>query len=273
MTRFTTSTGVELHYDDWGHGRPLVFIHGGALNADIWEYQTVPLSEDGFRVIAYDQRGCGRSETPHDGYRYDDLAGDLDDLLAHCDVRDGVLVAHSMAGGTVARYLTKYGSERIGGVVLICPTTPMMVQADDNPDGVPAEVFEQSLALLAVDRPQWIELAAPAFFGGDPAAVGYPHELVAWGTRIAERSSGKATKGLFGSFWSADLRSDMASFTMPTLILHGEHDLSAPLELTGRRTAAAIPGSTLKVYAGGSHGIFLSHPAEITADIAGFARR
>jgi pimeloyl-ACP methyl ester carboxylesterase len=273
MTRFTTSTGIELHYDDWGQGRPLVFIHGGALNADIWEYQTVPLSEDGFRVIAYDQRGCGRSETPHDGYRYEDLAGDLDDLLTHCDVRDAVLVAHSMAGGTVARYLTKYGTDRIGGVVLICPTTPMLVQTDDNPDGLPAAVFEQSLELLAVDRPRWIALSAPAFFGRRPEDDGHPDELVAWGTRLAEQSSGKATRGLVGSFWKADLRSEMASFTVPTLILHGEHDLSAPLELTGRRTAAAIAGSTLKIYPGGSHGIMLSHAAEVTADIAAFARR
>lgn len=178
MATFTNRDGLELFHHDWGRGRPVVFIHGGAPNADSWEYQMVPLSEQGYRCVAADTRGCGRSDQPDAGYDYDDLADDISDLLAHLDFVDVTLVSHSMGAGTITRYLSRDGTGRVGRVVLIAPTTPFVLQTDDNPSGVPAALFEQSVHLLRANRPMWIEMAAPAFFGGDPESPDYPRSLV-----------------------------------------------------------------------------------------------
>jgi pimeloyl-ACP methyl ester carboxylesterase len=269
MATFTNRDGIRLFFRDWGDGAPLVFVHGGALNADCWEYQTVPLAEQGFRCIAADTRGCGRSEEPWSGYGYDDLADDLADLLDHLAVDGVTLVGHSMGAGTITRYLTRHGSERVGRAVLVAPITPFMVQTDDNPAGVPAAVFDESVALLRADRPRWIELAAPAFFGGDPGEED-TRALVEWGKGLALGSGAKATLELFGGFHTTDFRSELGAFTMPTLVVHGDADMTAPLELCGKQTAAGIADARLEIYPGGSHGIFLTHAARLNADIAAF---
>lgn len=272
MPSFTNRSGLRLFFHDWGTGDPIVFIHGGALNADSWEYQTVPLSEQGYRCIAADTRGCGRSDEPASGYAYDSLADDVADLLDHLDLTRATLVGHSMGAGTITRYLTRYGTERIVRCVLVSPTTPFMLHADDNPNGVPVEMFEESVALLRVNRPMWIDIAAPAFFGGDPSDPTYPASLIEWGKGLALKSGAKATMELFGSFYKTDFRPDMQAFTIPTLILHGDADMTAPLPITGQPTADSIPGSELRVYAGGSHGIMLSHASQLNADIDQFVK-
>jgi non-heme chloroperoxidase len=272
MSYFTNRTGHRLFFHDWGTGKPMVFIHGGALNANCWEYQTVALSEQGYRCIAADTRGCGRSDEPGSGYDYDTLADDVADLLDFLDLGDITLIGHSMGAGTITSYLTRYGTERVGRCVLIGPTTPYMLLADDNPNGVPAQMFEDSVALLRVNRPMSIDIAAPAFFGGDPTDPAYPASLIEWGKGLALGSGAKATMELFGSFYKTDFRPDMKSFTIPTLILHGDADMTAPLPITGQPTAAAIAGSELRLYPGGSHGIMMSHASQLNADIEAFVK-
>jgi non-heme chloroperoxidase len=267
MPRITNRDGVELFVHDWGSGPTLVFIHGGALNADCWEYQTVPLS-DRHRCVAIDTRGCGRSDEPADGYDYDSLADDIDDVLCALEIDDAVLVGHSMGAGSIVRYFTRHGGARVRGVVLVAPVTPFMLLTEDHPHGVPASVFEESVELLRSDRPLWIDAAAPMFFG-DTDEVS--DSMLAWGKSLALGSGAIATIKLFDSFYRTDFRSELVNVTVPTLVCHGDADRTAPIELTGRPTAAGIPDATLEVYAGGSHGLFLSHARKLTTDIATFA--
>jgi non-heme chloroperoxidase len=271
MPTITNRSGHDLYFHDWGSGpTSLVFIHGGALNADCWEYQTGPLSAR-YRCVSLDTRGCGRSDEPADGYDYDDLADDVYDVLAVLDIEDAVLVGHSMGAGTIVRYFTRHRGARVGAVVLVAPITPFMVLTDDHPHGIPESVFEESVALLRQDRPMWIEMAAPAFFGSDTDAVSTPK--LEWGKSLALGSGANATIKLFDSFYRTDFRDELVAVTVPTLVCHGDADQTAPIELTGRPTCAGIAGATLEVYPGASHGLFLSHSAELNTHIAEFADR
>lgn len=212
MPTVTNRSDNDVFYRDWGSGPTLVFVHGGALNADCWEYQTVPLS-DHHRVIALDTRGCGRSDEPDHGYGYDDLADDLADVLTALDLHDVTLIGHSMGAGTIVRYFSRHDGARVASVVMVAPITPYMLHADDNPHGVPAAMFEESVALLRHDRPLWIEAAAPAFFGAEP-----DEQLVSkieWGKSLALSSGAKATIGLFDSFWRTDFRASSPESTSP----------------------------------------------------------
>lgn len=268
MATITNRSGFDLYFRDWGSGPTLVFVHGGALNADCWEYQTVPLSEH-YRCVAVDTRGCGRSDEPATGYGYDQLADDIADVLAHLDVDDSVLIGHSMGAGSIVRYFTRHAGARVRGVVLVAPITPFMLLTDDHPHGVPASVFEESVDLLRHDRPLWVGAAAPGFFGADPEAVS-PAKLE-WGKSLALTSGAKATIELFDRFYRTDFRAELANVPVPTLVCHDDADQTAPLELTGRPTAAGIADATLHIYEGASHGLFLSHATELTGDIAAFA--
>lgn len=270
MPTFTNRSGHDIFFHDWGSGPTLVFVHGGAINADCWEYQTVPLS-DRCRVIAPDTRGCGRSGEPHRGYGYDDLADDLADLITTLDLHDVVLVGHSMGAGTIVRYFSRHNGDRVRGVVMVAPITPFMVHADDNPGGVPAAVFEESVALLRVNRPYWIEAAAPAFFGADPDETLLAK--IEWGKGLARSSGAQATIGLFDSFWRTDFRGELRSVDVPVLVCHGDADMTAPLDLCGRPTVAGLPDAELRVYDGASHGLFLTHADRLVADIAAHAER
>ncbi|MEJ7583427.1 MAG: alpha/beta hydrolase [Acidimicrobiales bacterium] len=178
-----TEDHTSLAYDDWGSGPSVVFVHGWVLGADAWEYQTSMLSEQGFRCVAYDRRGCGRSDRPGTGYDFDTLADDLAALIEHLDLSEVTLVGHSMGCGDIARYLTRHGPSRIARAALIAPTTPFLLQTPDNPEGVDASVFDFMVSQLVADRPQFLALAAPSFFG-----QALTPELLQWGVGLARRS-------------------------------------------------------------------------------------
>jgi non-heme chloroperoxidase len=257
MPYCTTRDGVEIFYKDWGSGRPVVFIHGWPLNGDAWQDQLKAVADAGFRGIAHDRRGHGRSTPVWDGYDWDTFADDLDDLVTGLDLHDVTLVAHSMGGGELARYIGRHGTGRIRSAVLLSAIPPLMLKGPDNPDGVPQEVFDQIKAGIVTERSQFWKDTAVGFFSAD-------------------RSGTKATQGNKDAFWlmamqetieggvacvdafsNTDFTEDLKKFDIPTLIVHGDDDQVVPIDATGRRSARIIPDATLKVYEGGSHGIAL----------------
>lgn len=271
MPYTTSRDGTGLYYQDWGKGVPVVFSHGWVLGADMWEYQTTPLSNQGLRCIAFDRRGCGRSDRPGDGYDFDTLADDLADLLAHLDVRDITLVGHSMGCGEITRYLSRHRAGRVARVMLIAPTTPFLLQTDDNPHGIPNEAYAAMAAALGENRPAWLAAAAPSFFGMNMPGSTVGPELVEWASALFMRSSAKATIELVTAM-CADQRAEMSAYTMPTAIVHGDADQISPFEITGKRTAALIPHATISIYEGASHGLFVTHKDRLNAELLDFVR-
>jgi non-heme chloroperoxidase len=267
MPLVQTNDGINLFYHDWGTGEPVLFVHGWVLGGDCWEYQMTELANAGLRCIAHDRRGCGRSDQPWDGYDMDTLADDLSQLIEHLDLRGATLVAHSMGAGEVTRYLSRHGTDRVARIVLVAPTTPFLLKTADNPFGLERAFFDNFIVGLEKDRPQALTLAAPTFFGSGSSVS---QESVEWGIRLALRASLRATVALFRANAVTDYRPEMAAYTVPTLILHGDADQLAPLDVTGRRTAEAIPGSRLETYEGGGHGIFLTEKDRVTVGVRAF---
>lgn len=270
MPFIETKDSVRIFYHDWGTGQPVVFVHGWTIGADSWEYQTTFLASHGGRCIAYDQRGGGRSDKPWDGYDYDTLADDLAALLEQLDLREVTLVGHSMGCGEITRYLSRHGAGRVAKTVLIAPTTPYLIKTVDNPGGIEITLFYDALTQLMADRPKYVADIALGFFGQGLPDCHVSPEMMQWGINLSLQASLKATIDLFRTNTEADLRQDMSAFTMPTLILHGDADDTAPLELTGQATAAAIKNSRLIVYEGAPHGVFLTHTDRINSDLLVF---
>ena len=268
-TRFVDANdATRLFVRSWGAGAPIVLVHSWALNSDMWQYQTVELAARGYRCIAYDRRGHGRSDEPAQGYDFDTLADDLASVVDACELTGITLVAHSMGAGEVVRYLTRHGAKRVSRVVLLAPTTPCMLRREDNPDGVPAQAFEALRAQWRADFPKWVVDNTPPFFTKDTSAA-----MMQWGTSLMLRASLPVAIECNRAMVEADFRADLRAMTVPTRVLHGDADVSAPLALTGARTAALIPGCRLDVYAGAPHGLFLTHMSRVNADILDFIAR
>ncbi|WP_433252378.1 alpha/beta fold hydrolase [Actinomadura nitritigenes] len=251
----TTRDGNEIYYKDWGSGSPVVFIHGWPLNADAWEDQMKAVADAGYRGIAHDRRGHGRSSQPWDGYDFDTFADDLADLLGALDLRDVTLVAHSMGGGELARYIGRHGTGRVSKAVLLSAIPPLMLKTDANPEGVPAQVFEDIKAGILKERSQFWKDSSEAFFGANR-----PGNKVTQGNRdafwfMAMHESIKAGVDCTTAFAETDFTDDLKKFDVPTLVVHGDDDQIVPIDATGRKSAQIIPDATLKVYEGGSHGI------------------
>jgi non-heme chloroperoxidase len=265
-----TADGTSLFYQDWGSGRPVVFSHGWAAGGDMWEYQMLHLANHGLRCIAHDRRGCGRSSRPGHGYDFDTFADDLAALIDRLELREVTLVGHSMGCGEIARYLSRHGSRRVARVALVATTTPFALKTADNPDGADRAVFDFMVSELAKDRPRYLAAAAPAFFGVGSPNVSVSPETIRWGVDLALRASLKATIDMVRAFSETDFRSDLRAFTMPTLLVHGDADTTAPLASTARKTARAIPESELKVYQGAAHGLFITEKDRFNRDLLAF---
>ncbi|MEV7088812.1 alpha/beta hydrolase [Streptomyces sp. NPDC093085] len=251
----TTRDGVKIFYKDWGSGRPVVFIHGWPLNGDAWQDQLKAVADAGFRGIAHDRRGHGRSTPVWDGYDFDTFADDLDDLLAGLDLRDVTLVAHSMGGGELARYIGRHGTSRVRSAVLLSAITPLMLAGPDNPDGVPESVLEQIKSGILTERSQFWKDTAAGFFGtnrtGSTATPGNVDAF--WYMAMAQTIEGGVR--CVDAFGRTDFHGDLSKFDIPVLVVHGDDDQVVPIDATGRKTASLVPGAVLKVYEGGSHGI------------------
>ncbi len=267
-TPIRTPDGVGLFHRDWGDGPPVVFVASWSLPSDSWAYQMLALSEAGCRCVAYDRRGHGRSDDPGRGFDFDTLADDLAAVLEALDLRGATLVGFSMGTAEIVRYLTRHGTSRVARIALVGTTTPMLARAADNPLGVDPAVFEAfRRESLMRDFPGWIDDSMVPFVTPDT-----PPGLRNWVRDMALRTSGKALLACNRTLTQADFRAELPALTVPTLVIHGERDMTCPLDLTGRPTAALIPGARLTVYEGAPHGLFLTHMQRLNADLLAFAR-
>ena len=268
MPSITTRDGVELFYKDWGSGQPVVLSHGWPLNSDSWEAQQLYLADNGLRAIAHDRRGHGRSTQVWDGNDMDHYADDLAALIETLDLRDVILVGFSTGGGEVTRYVGRHGIGRIAKLVLVSAVPPFMLRTDDNPGGVPIEVFDELRAASLTDRSQlYRDLADGPFFGGQ-ASQGTRDAFWRQGLQSGHRNAYDS----IAAFSATDMREDLKRVDVPTLIIHGDDDQVVPFAVGGQASAALVPGARLKVYPGAPHGITDTHKDELSSDLLAFAR-
>lgn len=270
---YLNANGTQLFYRDWGTGRPVVFVTSWALSSIMWQYQMEHLAANGFRAVGYDRRGHGRSDDPGAGYDFDTLADDLAALLEHLDLTDVTLVGHSMGGGEVVRYLTRHGDARVRKIALVGSTVPCLPQLPDNPDGVPQAAREQLLARLASDFGGWIDENTASFFGDGLPGCEVPQATRDWTVRDCMSVTLHAAIECTVANATADFRPELAKITVPALVVHGDHDASAPLDLCARVSAELLADSELKVYTDAAHALYLTHTARLNADLLNFARK
>ena len=264
---------VELHVEDsGGAGRPVILVHGWPLSGAAWEKQVPVLRDAGFRVLTYDRRGFGRSSKPATGYDYDTLTADLHQVILDRDLRDVTIVGFSMGGGEIARYLSRRGASRVGKVVLIASVAGYLLKDDTNPDGVDASVFEDMKSQIRKDRFAFLQSFAKQFYGVGLVSRPVSQGILDWSFVLGVMASPKATIDCVDAFSRTDFRPDFASFTVPTLVIHGTGDDTVPIDLTGRAAAGAISGARLIEYDGEPHGLFATVPDRLNADLIEFLR-
>lgn len=271
MSTIKTADGISLYYKDWGKGKPVLFSHGWPLDGDMWDNQLNFLAENGYRVIAFDRRGFGRSDQPWEGYDYNTFASDINDLITHLDLHDVTLVGFSMGGGDVTRYINNYGTGRVDGLVLLGAVTPIFGKTADYPMGVDLSVFEGIRQGLRQDRAQFISDFAAPFYGtnaGQTVSDGVMTQTL----NIALLASLKGTLDCVTAFSETDFRPDMAKIDVPTLVIHGSNDQIVPFASTGKVAAEMIPGAQLKVYDNAPHGFAVTHGESLNADLLSFLK-
>lgn len=258
------STDIELYYEDHGSGQPVVLIHGYPLDGSSWEKQTTALLAAGYRVITYDRRGFGRSSKPTEGYDYDTFASDLDVILTTLDLNDAVLAGFSMGTGEVARYLAGYGSARVAKAVFIASLEPYLLQADDNPGGVPQAVFDGLMEAVTADRYAFFTEFFQNFYNS-ATFLGTPRlsqEVMTAGWNLAT-AGGATASAAAQPTWYTDFRADIPKIDVPALIVHGTADHILPIDVAGRRFAQALPGAEYVEIDGAPHGLLWTHAAEV----------
>jgi non-heme chloroperoxidase len=262
-----TWDNVALFYRDWGQGKPLLFLSGWTLSSEAWAYQMRPLCQRGFRCIAYDRRSHGRSSDPGRGFDYDTLANDLAAVMEALSLTDVTLIAHSFASGEAVRYLSRYGSERISRLLLLAPAAiPFILKTGDNPIGIDRAVLTEVRVRMLRDFPGWCDEGAQAYF-----VPGTSPRIINWTIQIMTQTSLLAAAELNRIQMTTDFRPELPGIDIPTLVVHGDRDASAPLDLTGRPAAALIPNARLEVYEGAPHGLYFTHQDRLNAEIARFA--
>lgn len=271
MSTLKTADGTTLYFKDWGTGKPVLFSHGWPLDGDMWDSQLNFLAERGYRVIAFDRRGFGRSDQPWTGYDYDTFASDINDLITSLDLQDVTLVGFSMGGGDVARYIGRYGSARVAGLVLLGAVTPIFGQAEDYPQGVDHSVFDGIKEGLRKDRAQFISDFAAPFYGTN-AGQTVSEGVLTQTLNIALLASLKSTLDCVTAFSQTDFRPDMAKIDVPTLVIHGSNDQIVPFETTGKVAAEMIAGTELKVYDNAPHGFAVTHQDQLNEDLLTFLK-
>ncbi len=257
--------GTSLFVRDWGAGKPVLFLAGWALPSDFWGYQMLGLARKGYRAIAYDRRGHGRSADPGQGYDHDTLADDLASIIDGLALDGFTIVAHSMGGTEVARYFARHGGRGVARVILVGTITPCLVKRPDNPHGIDPVALAAGADLLARDFPAWIAANTKPFFTPDTSPA-----MVAWGQDMMMSTSLLGAAQLAQANFVTDFRADVQQIGVPTLVVHGDRDASAPLAITAKATAALIPDATLSIYEGAPHGLPLTHVERLNADILAF---
>lgn len=272
-TSCSCKTDTRLYYEDYGSGQPVVLIHGWPLSHRMWDDQISALVEAGYRVIAYDRRGFGKSDKPWDGYDYDTLADDLHRLIEQLDLKDTVLVGFSMGGGEVARYVGSHGTSRLAKIILVGAVTPFMLRTDDNPDGVDGEVFDGIKAGIAGDLPGFFGSFGESFTSYENNKDRISKDQLHLNQMIACSASKKAVLDCVDSFGRTDFRDDLRKVDVPCLIIHGDDDQTVPLEVSGQKAHKITPNSELKVIKGAPHGLNFTHPKELNAALLEFLKK
>ena len=274
MSYVTTADGTRIFYKDLGprDGRPIVFSHGWPLSADAWDGQMLYLVQQGFRVVAHDRRGHGRSDQPATGNDMNTWADDLATVINALDLSDAVLVGHSTGGGEVARYIGRHGTGRVGKAVLVGAVPPIMVSTEGWPDGLPISVFDDIRANVAANRSQFYRDLAVPFFGFNRAGVEINEGLREHFWLQGMTGGIEAQYASVHEFSQVDYTADLRSIDVPTLVIHGDDDQIVPIAHAGELQARIIPNATLKVYEGAPHGLASTHQERLNADLAAFAR-
>lgn len=270
MPTITTRDGTEIYYKDWGTGQPIVFSHGWPLSADAWEDQMVFLASHGFRAIAHDRRGHGRSSQPWSGNEMDTYADDLAALTEKLDLKSAIHVGHSTGGGEVARYVGRHGTKRVAKAVLVGAVPPLMLKTAKNPSGLPIDVFDGIRAGVSADRSQFFKDLTTPFYGANR-----PGAKISQGVRDSFWMQGmqagfKNVLDCIKAFSETDFTEDLKKFDVPTLILHGDDDQIVPIGASAHLSAKLVKGATLKVYPGAPHGLATTHKNQLNEDLLAF---
>jgi non-heme chloroperoxidase len=266
MPFIAAKDSTQLYWRDWGHGPPMLFLASLGCGSQMWDYQMTAFADQGFRCIGFDRRGHGRSDQPASGYDHDTFADDVATLIDQLDLSGLTLITHSMAAGEAVRYLIRHGSSRVARLVLLAPTTPMLLKTDDNPNGAPRAGFEALWAQWRRDYPKWVADNLAPFFIPETSAA-----MMRWGAGLLQVSVPVAL-ACNRSMVEEDFRAEMRRIEIPTLLIHGDRDRSTPIELTGQPSAELIPRCRLLVYEGAPHGLMFTHMDRLHADILRFVR-
>jgi non-heme chloroperoxidase len=271
MSTITTKDGTEIYYKDWGLGQPIVFSHGWPLSADDWDTQMMFFLNHGYRVIAHDRRGHGRSSQTGDGHDMDHYADDLAALTAHLDLKNAIHVGHSTGGGEVTRYIARHGESRVAKAVLISSVPPLMVKTQANPGGLPKEVFDGFQEQVAANRAQfYMDLPTGPFYGYNRPGAKPSQGVIAKWWRQGMMGGIKAHYDGIVAFSQTDFTEDLKKFTVPTLVMHGDDDQIVPYADSGPLSAKLVKGAVLKTYKGFPHGMPTTNADQINADLLTF---
>jgi len=272
MSTITTKDGTSIFYKDWGKGQPIVFSHGWPLNADVWDEQLFYFAANGYRAVAYDRRGHGRSSQPWNGNDMDTYADDLASLLDQLQLKDAVIVGHSSGAGDVTRYLGRHGAQRASKAVLVSSVPPVMVRTEANPNGIPMSAFDETRHNVARDKAQFYRDLSLPFFGANR-----PNSTVSAGVReeFFLQCMQAGFKGMYDgikAFSETDFTEDLKKIDIPVLVIHGEDDQNVPIETTAKVSSKLLARATLKIYPGAPHGLTVTHRDQFNADVLSFSK-
>jgi len=273
MNMITTKDGTQIYYKDWGSGQPVVFSHGWPLSSDSWESQMFFLASKGYRCIAHDRRGHGRSSQPWNGNEMDTYADDLATLMEKLELKNAILVGFSAGGGEVARYVGRHGTKRVAKAVLVSSVPPLMLKTPANPGGLPIKVFDGIRAASVANRSQFYkDLAGGPFFGFNRAGAKVSQGLIDWFWMQGMRAGHKNTYDCIKAFSETDFTEDLKKFDVPTLVIHGDDDQVVPIDAAGRTSAKLVKNAKLTVYPGAPHGLTDTHKDKLNADLLAFLK-
>ena len=270
MSYITTKDNTKLFYKDWGSGKPVIFLHGWPLSSDSWDDHAMAIADAGFRSIAYDRRGFGRSTHPWSGYDYNTLADDLASVIEQTGATDATLVGFSMGGGEVARYMSRHGGKSVAKAVLVSSIVPYMLKTDDNPLGIEQSVFNAMATSMKEDRAAFFVDFFKIFYGVSMLSQPASQEVLEWSRSVSMLANLKATLACAQAFSSTDFRPDLSAFKVPTLIVHGTEDKTVPIDASSRAAAKTIPHVKLIEYQGAPHGLLATEKQRFTSDLLAF---